>query len=178
MAKRRTPEEQIEAVKKELEQKQARLEKLLKDQKKQDDKARTHRLCKRGGKVEKLFPRLIEMSEEQFETFIQKTLLTGYAEKIINQILSPPSPAKPQGKKDTTQDGESAAPKPEEAAAKSAVHPAEATQNGGTGAQQNGTTPQATTNAHKPTGTPQNGGNSAKHGGANSQAPQPNSLVQ
>ena len=94
MAKRRTPEEQIEAVRKELEQKQARLEKLLKDRKKQDDKARTHRLCKRGGKVEKLFPRLIEMSEEQFELFVQKTLLTGYAEKIINQVLSVSSTVK------------------------------------------------------------------------------------
>ena len=139
MAKRRTPEEQIEAARKELEQKQARLDKLLKDQKKQDDKARTHRLCKRGGKVEKLFPRLIEMSEEQFEMFVQKTLLTGYADKIINQILSAPP----------------AAPKLDEAAAKS-----------------------ATTPAAKPAGTPQNGGNGAQHNGTNPQAPKPNSLAQ
>ena len=88
MSNRKTLNEQIAAAREEMAQKEARVKELLQRQKEETRKARTHRLCKRGGQVEKLLPGLAELTEEQFETFVQKTLLTGFAEKILKGFVS------------------------------------------------------------------------------------------
>ncbi len=103
MAQRRTTQEQLDAARKELEQKEIRIKDLLKRQKKEERKARTHRLCERGGLVEKLMPDLIRLTTEQFEVFVEKALLTGYAAKILSGLLPPP--AKPQDDTETAPDG-------------------------------------------------------------------------
>jgi hypothetical protein len=46
----------------------------------------------RGGKAEKALPDLIKLTEEQFDVFLKKTLLNGFADKVIKEIL-PPEPA-------------------------------------------------------------------------------------
>jgi len=88
MSNRKTLNEQIAAAREEMAQKEARVKELLQRQKEENRKARTHRLCKRGGQVEKLLPGLAELTEEQFEIFVQKTLLTGFAEKILKGFTS------------------------------------------------------------------------------------------
>ena len=88
MSNRKTLNEQIAAAREEMAQKEARVKELLQRQKEENRKARTHRLCKRGGQAEKLLPGLAELTEEQFETFVQKTLLTGFAEKILKGFVS------------------------------------------------------------------------------------------
>ena len=97
MSTRRTLEERIADAQKEAEQKQNRLKELLQEQKKAERKARTHRLCERGGKVESLLPDLARLDDEQFKTFVQKTLLTGFAEKILRQLLPPDAEAEKGG---------------------------------------------------------------------------------
>jgi hypothetical protein len=52
----------------------------------QVQKERTHRLCRRGGLVEKLLPDLAAITDEQFEIFVKKTLLSGYAEKFLKEL--------------------------------------------------------------------------------------------
>ena len=89
MSNRKTLNEKIETARAEVEEKEKRLKELLQTQKAEERKARTHRLCERGGKVEKLLPDLIRLNEAQFETFVQKTLLSGYAAKIIRELLPP-----------------------------------------------------------------------------------------
>ena len=88
MSNRKTTSEKIEAARLEKQQAEARIKKLLQEQKADERKARNHRLCKRGGQVEKLLPGLAELTEEQFETFVQKTLLTGFAEKVLRGLSS------------------------------------------------------------------------------------------
>jgi len=101
MANRRTLNEQIELAQKELKQKEARIKELLGRQRSKEEKARTHRLCRRGGQVEKLLPKLAIISDEQFDVFVEKALLSGYAGKILNELMPTP-PAEPENGTDTT----------------------------------------------------------------------------
>jgi hypothetical protein len=116
MSNRKTLDERIAAAQKEAEEKQNRLKLLLQQQKTAERKARNHRLCERGGKVESRLPRLALLNDEQFDLWMKKTLLSGHAEKYLNEILPPPPPEAEggadagQGNADTGQNGESIAP--------------------------------------------------------------------
>ena len=83
---RRTLEEQIELALKELKQKESRLRDLRARQRTQDDKARTHRLCRRGGYLESKLPELIMITDDQFYTFVEKALLSGFAQKLLKSF--------------------------------------------------------------------------------------------
>ena len=182
---RRTLDEQIEQAQKELAQKEARVKELLGRQRSKEDKARTHRLCRRGGLVEKLLPNLAIITDKQFDAFLEKTLLTGDAEKILAAMLPAP-PAEPKGgtvkndgeavtktepATDEPQGGEPTADKSAKAAAQGGTPPAQKQTNtphtGGNSSGGNG----------KPSATPANqphnnsangngsGGDGARHGG-------------
>jgi len=85
----KTTLEKIEAAKEEIKQKEAQIKRLLQQQKAQERKDRNHRLCQRGGQVEKLLPGLVKLTDEQFSTFVQKTLLSGFAERVLHGLLPP-----------------------------------------------------------------------------------------
>lgn len=106
MANRKTINEKIEAAKLEKEQAEARIKQLIQQQKAQERKARNHRLCERGGKLEKLLPELARLTEEQFETFVEKCLLTSFTRRTLAE-LAPPEAEQPDG--DTVQAGDSTA---------------------------------------------------------------------
>jgi hypothetical protein len=89
MSTRRTTAEQIKATQEEIKLKEIRIQTLLKRQKAQDRKDRVRRFCERGGIVEKLFPDLAKLTPEQFDVFVQKTLLTGYAGKVLKGLVPP-----------------------------------------------------------------------------------------
>ena len=91
MSERKTTAERITAKKEEMEQKKNELTLLLQRQRKEERKARTHRLCERGGKLEKLFPELARLTEEQFETFVERCLLTSQTRSVLTE-LAPPEP--------------------------------------------------------------------------------------
>ena len=95
--------EKIEAAKAEIAQKEAHIKQLLQQQKAQERKDRNHRLCKRGGLVEKLLPDLVKLTDEQFDTFVQKTLMSGFAEKVLRGLVPPSQP------EDKTEPAQSAA---------------------------------------------------------------------
>ena len=88
MSTKKTLNEQIAAARAEVAQKEARVKELLQRQKTEERKARNHRLCKRGGQLESLFPALAKLTEEEFETFVQKTLMTGFAEKVLRGLAT------------------------------------------------------------------------------------------
>jgi hypothetical protein len=96
---RKTIEERIESARAELAQKEAQVKRLLQEQKAQGRKERAHRLCRRGALVEKLLPGLDALTDEQFDVFVNKTLLTGYAERTLRQLL-PTAPESGDGRKD------------------------------------------------------------------------------
>jgi hypothetical protein len=130
MSNRRTLEEQIEAAKKEAEQKQKRLKELVQRQNAAERKARNHRLCKRGGKVEGLLPALAILDDEQFDLFVEMCLNTAHTRKVLAELAPPEPAADPNGgdadkppAEAATQGGGNAAPKPTEAVTQGNVAP-------------------------------------------------------
>ena len=97
MSNRKTIEEKIGAAKEEVRQKEARIKELLKQQKRQANKDRNHRLCKRGGLVEKLLPGLALITDEQFDVFVRKCLNTSHTKSVLTEL----APAVPAGETDS-----------------------------------------------------------------------------
>ena len=78
--------DKIKELDEQIEQIKNRQKALRQQHNKQERKDRNHRLCKRGGQIEKLLPALAIITDEQFEVFVKKTLLSGFAEKILREI--------------------------------------------------------------------------------------------
>ena len=168
--KRRTLEEQIASAQEELKQKEARVKELLGRQRSKTDKDRTHRLCRRGGLMEKLLPKLATITDKQFEVFVENFLLTADVEKALD-ALDAPTPTAPQT--DTALSvGEPAAkpesdtPKPAEAAAQTtqtqSARPTNAPNTNGANANRNNAPPNA-----RPANQPHNNGTNGGNNGGN-----------
>jgi hypothetical protein len=87
-----TRKDRIAAIDLEIEQLLNRKKEFIQKEKAAEKKERTHRLCKRGGLLEKLLPETVPLTDEQFETFAKKVLLTDYTKRILANI-STESPA-------------------------------------------------------------------------------------
>jgi hypothetical protein len=85
--------EKIASIEDEIKQLENRKKEYLQKEKAAERTARNHRICKRGGYIESILPTLISFSDEQFQTFIKRTLLTDYATrelaKIVPQTIEP-----------------------------------------------------------------------------------------
>ncbi|MCL2079817.1 MAG: DUF3847 domain-containing protein [Oscillospiraceae bacterium] len=104
MSNRKTLNERIESAKVEKQQAEARIKKLLQEQKAEERKARNHRFCKRGGFMEKLLPDLALLTDEQFETFFKKTTANNYGRNALAELVPPSLEiAAADGGVDTTQ---------------------------------------------------------------------------
>jgi len=82
----KTKLEKIANIEDEINQLNARKKELLQQHNAQERKARNHRLCKRGGLWESLLPDTITLTDDQFKTYLEKTLLTEYARKILREL--------------------------------------------------------------------------------------------
>lgn len=90
MSTRKTLEEKIAEARLEAKQKQNLVKELQQQQRAKERKDRTHRFCVRGGKLEGLLPDLARLTEDQFEVFVEKVLLTPHTSRILTE-LAPPS---------------------------------------------------------------------------------------
>ena len=88
MSGKRTIEERIEARLEEKRQLEAQIKKLLQEQRAQKNKDRTHRLCKRGGLVEKYLPDMVKLTDDQFQVFINKCLLSNFTMKTLSELVA------------------------------------------------------------------------------------------
>ncbi len=90
--KRMNVEEQIKQLENQRKQ-------LIQKERDEERKKRTHRLCKRGGIAEKLLPELAALTDEQFDIFIQKVLLSEHTKRVIADITEQKTipPAAAQG---------------------------------------------------------------------------------
>ena len=61
---------------------------LIEEQKEQERKDRTNRLCKRMGLIEKLLPDTIPLTEEQFKTFVEQTIATEHSRRILDGLTA------------------------------------------------------------------------------------------
>ena len=107
----KTKLDRIEKLNDEIAQIKKRQALLRQQHNKQVQKDRTHRLSKRGGLVEKLLPDLSKLNDTQFDSFVEKVLLTGHAEKILRQLvpLAPEHADKRDGNTGATQNGSTTA---------------------------------------------------------------------
>ena len=86
MAITKTYASQIEAMQEDIKQKENRLKELIQKKKEQDRKDRTHRLIERGAILESLIDEPETLTNEQIKAFLEKTIQTAFANKILTQF--------------------------------------------------------------------------------------------
>ena len=69
----KTKAEKIAAIELQMTQLENQRKKLIQEQKQQERKDRTKRLCKRMGLFESMLPESISLTDEQFQIFLEKT---------------------------------------------------------------------------------------------------------
>jgi len=82
----RTKLERISSIEEEIRQLENQRKQLLQQHKDQERKDRTNRLCKRGGLLESLAPDTVALTDAQFKTFLEKTIVTEYARRVLNSF--------------------------------------------------------------------------------------------
>jgi len=124
----KTKLEKIAGIEEEIRQLENRRRQLVQEQKAQERKDRTKRLCRRMGLFESLVPDSIPLTEEQFKTFLEKTVMTEHSRRILDEM--------------TAQDAARAATEGAEVAAQGNTRPAAKTAHtangGGAGGSMNG----------------------------------------
>ena len=126
----KTKIEKIAGIEEEIKQLKTRQKQLQQQHNEYERKARTKRLCKRAGLLESLLPGTIPLSEEQFKSFLEKTMLTDFTRRTLATIVAhDTAKTAPQATGTAAQPNHSHNQKPHHTA-----------QNGGTRTAQNGTT--------------------------------------
>jgi hypothetical protein len=80
----KTKIEKIALLDEEIKQRENQRKRLIQEQKEQDRKDRTKRLCRRMGLFESLLPASIPLSEEQFKTFLEKTIMSNESRRMLD----------------------------------------------------------------------------------------------
>ena len=62
---------------------------------KEERAARTRRLCSRHGLLEKMLPEIITITDEQYQTFLEKAVTNEYGRGILNKIITQNTAAAP-----------------------------------------------------------------------------------
>ena len=88
----KTKAEKITSIEEEIRQLENRRRQLVQEQKAQERKDRTKRLCRRMGLFESLIPESIPLTEEQFKTFLEKTIMTDHARRILDGMTTQNAP--------------------------------------------------------------------------------------
>ena len=86
MAKTKT--EKITSIEEEIQQLENKRRQLLQEQKAQERKDRTRRLCRRMGLFESMFPDTIPLTDEQFKTFLEKTVTTEQSRRLLDGLTA------------------------------------------------------------------------------------------
>jgi len=94
----KTTAEKIAERKSQIIELQNQCKKLAQEQKEKERKARTSRLCKRMGLLESLLPDTIPLTDEQFKTFLEKTVANSFGRRTLSEIANQPetTPAEKQ----------------------------------------------------------------------------------
>ena len=91
----KTKAEKITSIEEEIRQLENRRRQLVQEQKAQERKDRTKRLCRRMGLFESLVPDSIPLTDEQFKTFLEKTVMTDPARRILDGMTARNAPTAP-----------------------------------------------------------------------------------
>jgi len=86
MAEKTKLQLQIEASEKKIKAEQNHLKQLERKQTEKDRKDRNHRLCKRHGFIESILPDTINLTDEQFQTFVKQHIANKHGIAAIASI--------------------------------------------------------------------------------------------
>ncbi len=84
----KTKAEKIADIELQLTQLENQRKKLVQEQKQQERKDRTKRLCKRMGLFESMLPESILLTDEQFQIFLEKTIVAEHSLRILNGLTA------------------------------------------------------------------------------------------
>ena len=84
----KTKAEKITSIEEEIRQLENKLKQLIQAQKAQERKVRTNRLCRRMGLFESMLPDTIPLTEEQFKTFLEKTVAAEHSRRILDELTA------------------------------------------------------------------------------------------
>jgi hypothetical protein len=90
-----TKEERISNIENQIAELVKQRKNIIQAQKAAERKVRTHRLCKRGGEIEKNLPGIETLTEDEFKAFANITFLTPYSKKELAKILANKAAEKP-----------------------------------------------------------------------------------
>ncbi|GHV28530.1 hypothetical protein FACS1894167_05770 [Synergistales bacterium] len=113
---RKTKIEKIAETDKQIQELEAYKKKLEAEQREDERRKRTNRLCERGGFIESVMPETVKLDKAQFQEFIKNTLLTPFSQRILAQML----PLKPQEPAEETSETPRTVPAPSVANAEKA----------------------------------------------------------
>ena len=82
----KTTLERITTIEERIQQLQNQKKQLAQKQKENERKARTNRLCRRHGLLEKLMPDIISITDEQFEELIKRTIASNKGRETLAEI--------------------------------------------------------------------------------------------
>ena len=88
MSNRKTTAEKIAIQQARKEQMEAEIKRLLQQQKAEERKVRNQRICKRGGLIESLLPDTINLTDEQFNTFMHMTIANKFGKDKLAQLIA------------------------------------------------------------------------------------------
>ena len=88
MSTTKTTTQRIETLQEKIQQLENEKKRLLNVQKEADRKARTRRLIERGAILESLISSAETFTNEQIKSFLQKTVQSDYARKILGGIAA------------------------------------------------------------------------------------------
>ena len=84
----KTKLEKIAGIEEEIRQLENKKKRLMQEQKEQERKDRTNRLCKRMGLFEKLLPDCITLTEEQFKSFLEQTAAAEHGRRLLEEMTA------------------------------------------------------------------------------------------
>ena len=84
----KTKAEKIAAIELQMTQLENQRKKLIQEQKQQERKDRTKRLCKRMGLFESMLPESISLTDEQFQIFLEKTIAAEHSRRILDGLTA------------------------------------------------------------------------------------------
>ena len=84
----KTKAEKIAGIEEEIRQLENKKKRLIQEQKEQERKDRTNRLCKRMGLFEKLLPDSITLTKEQFKTFLEQTAAAEHGRRLLEEMTA------------------------------------------------------------------------------------------
>ena len=84
----KTKAEKIADIEMQMAQLENQRKKLIQEQKQQERTDRKKRHCKRMGLFESLLPETVQLTDEQFKTFLEQTVATEQGRNLLNGLAA------------------------------------------------------------------------------------------